>query len=112
MAYTMTTKQGNSFLIGDYKITVGEVRGAQDFDLIVDGGDPHRIRAENWVTLAQDVRVQATYGKNGMSHVVRVRIDAPYSPIQRIKVCEVCKGEGSIILDGRVVTCPECGGAV
>lgn len=108
MAYTITVKPGGHFFIGDMKVALGSIYSDKDFDLIVNDGGAYAVGPNGWTVLGKDIQVQATNGPVVTSNVIRVRIDAPYSRITRVKVCEVCKGSGTVRVADEIVKCPEC----
>jgi sRNA-binding carbon storage regulator CsrA len=75
MALVLSLKNGDDVLIGDSSFVVGQIRAANDFDMVDSEGTVHTITDAESTEIMEDVLVSA--GSHPPLGTVRVAIEAP-----------------------------------
>lgn len=117
MSLVLSLRKGHDFYVGNTRIFVAWVGSSTKFCLKMPDGTSKVIQDDQWYPLLDRVFVKA--GTSSINHVgtVDMAIQAPrdivilrghlYRRARKVKVCETCKGSGSL---RTLVLCDACAG--
>lgn len=83
MALTLTLREGHDFYVGDMRLLIADVLTPMVFSVEDDHGLKHSVNSEDWVEVAEGVRLCSGIPRKQEGRVVRLLVDAPLFKVLR-----------------------------